>query len=187
MKSFNCLLIVALSLTMFTCKHDCDPPPPADIDLQIQNILQETQVWCWAAVSQQIIYWKKGNAPSQCELVAAAFNANPFYCCSYPQMCATTGTLQQIQALIAYYGGSVSSLAPPATPTDLYNTLSKRKAIILAIQSSPYSGHVIVLRGMSMKNGNDPILYINDPMSYFTQPMPFSQLLPLWTAAIVVN
>ena len=42
-------------------------PPP--VDIPIQNIHQETPVWCWAAVAQQIILGIRGpaNTPPQWE------------------------------------------------------------------------------------------------------------------------
>ncbi|OWY20244.1 hypothetical protein C7N43_21815 [Sphingobacteriales bacterium UPWRP_1] len=161
--------------------------PP--VDLYIQNIAQQTITWCWAAVAQQIIFWKRNYSPNQCELVAIAYNANAQYCCTYPQACTVTGSLEQIQALIMYYGGSFSAITPPADPYSLYQTLAAGRAVILALQSTPFSGHVVVVRGMEWVQtawGMQPVLYINDPMSYFSKPVPFYDLLGYWQAAIVV-
>lgn len=181
-------LLAALAATLFGLSlARAQIPPP--VDLGIQNIPQQTPVWCWAAVAQQIIYRLQGAAPPQCELVAAAFNTAPQYCCQAPTPCMTTGSLQQIQALIAYYGGRWSSTAPPANPMVVYQTLASGRAIIMAVQSSPYSGHVVVIRGMAWvptPMGLQPVLYVNDPMSYFTQPIPFANLAQYWNAAIVV-
>ena len=163
--------------------------PP--IDLRIQNILQQTEVWCWAAVAEQII--RRINPPQgtphQCAMVAIAYNVDPQICCQMPQQCMVTGSLLQIQGLIAYFGGRFSSIAPPADPMTIYNTLASGKAIIMAVQSSPYSGHVVVIRGMKWiptQFGPQPILYINDPLSFFTQPVPFQAIAQYWQAAIVV-
>ncbi len=162
---------------------------PMPIDLGIQNIPQQTNSWCWAAAAQQVIYWLRGSSPPQCQLVANAFNANAQYCCSYPQACNTTGQLQQIQGLILAYGGRYSSISPPANPMAVYQTLAQRKAIVLNLQTTPYIGHCVVLRGMAWVQtpfGYQAVLYINDPMSYFTQPIFFNQLLTYWRSAIVV-
>jgi hypothetical protein len=159
------------------------------VDLGIVNITQDTQIWCWAAVSQQIIYWKKGVSPKQCELVAIANNANPNICCYNYQQCMVAGGLNQIQNLLAYFGSSYSSLAPPTTPDVLYNTLKGGKAIILQLQLTPYMGHVVVLRGMDWvqtQNGLQPVLLINDPMNHFTQPILFENIIRYWKTAIVV-
>ena len=162
------------------------------VDLAIQNITQQNSMWCWAAVAQQVIYWKKKAAPSQCELVAMANNTSPKYCCQIqmPQNCNLPGNFQQIQSLIYYYGGTISALAPPADPLIIYNTLVQGKTIILFLQTQPNIGHFIVLRGMEWiitYNGLQALLYVNDPMSVYTKPIPFINLLAIWRAAIVVN
>ena len=52
--------------------------------LPIQNIPQETQVWCWAAVAQQIVFSLHGpaNTPPQCAMVALAYRSSPDTCCN---------------------------------------------------------------------------------------------------------
>ncbi|MGF7082952.1 papain-like cysteine protease family protein [Mucilaginibacter sp. UYCu711] len=162
-------------------------PPP--VDLGIQNISQQDPMWCWAAAAQQVIYWKKGGAPNQCELVAVAKGFNAQYCCTGGQ-CSTPGTFDNIRGLIYNYVGTYSALAAPANPDIIYSTLRNGKAIILYLQTSPTIGHFIVLRGMEWINtpyGVQAIFYVNDPMAIFTKPIPFSNLLSIWRAAIVVN
>jgi len=167
-------------------------PPP--VDLPIQNLRQETEVWCWAAVSQQIIYSIRGqqNTPAQCALVAMANGAEPGVCCNgYNQQCVTTGSLDQIRALIQQFGGRPSNIAEPTDPMTLYKTLASGHPVIIAIQAQgAQSGHVIVVRGMTFMqtpNGVEPVLHINDPMAVYTQPVPFRQLAQMWKAAIIVN
>ena len=165
--------------------------PPA-VDLPIQNLPQETGVWCWAAVSQQIIMATHGPqaTPPQCALVARAYGQHPDSCCQMPQNCTVTGELTQIQGLIAEFGGRYSSIVPPTDPMTVYRTLAAGKAIIMAVKSSPNAGHVIVIRGMFWQptpTGTEPFLIVNDPMSYFTQPIPFNALARYWEAAIVVE
>ena len=167
-------------------------PPP--IDIPVQNIRQETQVWCWVAVAQQIIMYTQGpqGTPPQCALVAIANNAHPQACCSgYNPMCVRTGSIPQIQGLIAHFGGRYSGITPPADPMTLYRTLSSGKPIILQVRTGMQSAHVVVLRGMSFmptQYGHvEPVLHINDPMAHFTQPVPFSNLIRIWMSAIVVH
>jgi hypothetical protein len=171
--------------------HPLQTHLPPRVDLGIQNITQDTPVWCWAAVAQQIILALRGPAgtPGQCALVAVANGAAPQYCCQVPTPCMTTGGLQQIQGLILQFGGRFSSIAPPADPMTIYNTLASGRAVIMAVQSSSFSGHVVVIRGMEWvptPTGPQPVLYVNDPMSFFTQPVAFGQLGQYWQAAIVV-
>ena len=168
-------------------------PPP--IDLPINNILQETEVWCWAAVAQQIIAHAQGiqNTPAQCALVAIANSAFPRLCCQIPtpSQCVVPGSLQQIQFLIGYFGGRYSSLAPPTDPVTLYRVLQSGRPVIMSVQS-PYTsiGHVVVIRGMTwvpVSGRYVPVLHVNDPLSYFTKPIPFADLARFWRQAIIVE
>jgi len=168
---------------------------PQPVQLPIPNILQQTQVWCWAAVAQQIIQASRGpqQTPAQCALVAMANNVHPNVCCSGMgnPACIRTGSLQQIQYLIGQFGGRFSSIAPPTDPMTLYNTLASGKAIILQISSGAMSAHVVVLTGMSFvrdRYGNiQSLLHINDPLSFYNQPVPYQNLIGIWMSAIVVN
>jgi hypothetical protein len=170
-------------------------PIPPPVNLPIPNIQQETHVWCWAAVAQQIIYATRGAAqtPAQCALVAMANNAHPNYCCAGigNPACVRTGSMQQIQYLIGQFGGRFSALAPPTDPMTLYQTLSSGRVIILHVGSGQMSSHVVVLTGMSFVpngfGGVEPVLHINDPLSYFNQPVPYSALVSIWIEALVVN
>ena len=79
-------------------------PVPSPVDVPISNIPQDTPVWCWAAVAQQIIMAIRGpqNTPPQCALVATANGAHPGVCCNgYNPACVRTGSIPQIQ--ISFY------------------------------------------------------------------------------------
>lgn len=193
--TFILLMLLLKPLSTFAYVYTPVMPPfaPPPIDLPIQNIPQQTPVWCWAAVAQQIMLFKNGpaNTPPQCGLVAAANGINPNYCCFNFGNCAVTGDAAKIQQLLYHFGGSASSYAPPADPMTLYNTLAQGRPVIIEL-SQPYQGmtHVVVVRGMGFAQtpmGIMPVLHINDPMSYYTQPVPFSQIAPLWKSAIVVH
>jgi hypothetical protein len=162
---------------------------PRTVDLGISNIPQEQSNWCWAAVAQQIIQWRQGSSPTQCALVGEALNAQA--CCQSPHKYNRSGSMQQVQQLIASYGAAYSSMRPPATALDLHKTLEEGKAVIVFIRTTPTVGHLIVVRGMSWLRtrsaGRQPYLFVNDPLAYFTEPVAFARLLPLWRDAIVVN
>ena len=164
---------------------------PPTVDLPIRNIPQETPVWCWAAVAQQIILWRTGQSPPQCVLVEAANNYAPGTCCihSHPA-CLVTGDFAKVAWLIARFAGTYSRYAPPTNYVQLYQTLNAGRAVLLQVQSGMLSTHVVVLRGMSFlptPNGFlQPVLHINDPLSFFTNPVPFQQLPPIWIDALVV-
>jgi hypothetical protein len=192
MRFSACLLVIVCGLVTIPATARQLPAP---VDLGIQNVMQQTPVWCWAAVAQQIIAATQGpqNTPPQCALVAQAYGAAAGVCCSgYGNpACVRTGSLPQIQMLIRAFGGRPSQIAPPADPMTLYNTLASGRAIILHVRSGISSTHVVVLRGMAFVpngfGGIEPVLYVNDPMAYFVQPVPFSRLLPIWIEAVVVS
>jgi len=162
-------------------------PPP--VDLGIRNIRQKTDVWCWAAVAQQVITKRKGQSPPQCALVAMVHGRYPSHCCPHYERCAVPGSLGQIQTLIRNFGQRSSTLSPPTDAMTLYRTLRAGHPIILAIRNSPYSGHVVVLTGMTWvngRNGPEALLHINDPLLVIPPRLSLGDLLPRWRAAIVV-
>ena len=193
-KIFLVILLLALKpISAFAYQPALPPIAPKPVDIPIQNTPQQTNVWCWAAVAQQIIMYKHGiaNTLPQCGLVATSNGVNPNYCCFNFNNCAVTGDVSKIQHLLYYFGGSASSYAAPTDPMTLYQTLAQGKPVIMEI-SQPYQGmtHVIVIRGMGFAQtpmGIIPMLHVNDPMSYYTQPVPFYQLAPLWKSAIVIH
>lgn len=166
------------------------PSSAQSIDLGIINIAQEGQAWCWAAAAQQVVAWKTGRAPYQCEMVAVANGVHPAVCCPYNPQCDVPGSMQQIQFLIANYGMSYSQITPPTDPMTLFALLQRRSAVIMFVRNSPYAqiGHFVVLRGMAWTHAG-PVVLINDPIGWpgFSQPMPFQALIGYWQAAIVVD
>ena len=168
-------------------------PVPSPVDVPISNIPQDTPVWCWAAVAQQIIMAIRGpqNTPPQCALVATANGAHPGVCCNgYNPACVRTGSIPQIQNLILYFGGRYSIYAPPTDPMTLYSTLASGNAVIVQLRTSQFSSHVVVIRGMSFvvtQSGVQPLLHVNDPMAIITQPVLFTAIAPIWMDAIVVH
>lgn len=188
---------IAIFLILFTpnvfSQWEYHPQLPPSVDIPVRNILQETEVWCWAAVAQQVINYMHGshNTPPQCHLVAVANGAHPAVCCQeYNPLCIRTGSMSQIQFLIEKYSWTYTSYNLPTSPQVLYNTLASRKIVILSVQSGFMASHVIVLRGMYFiptPYGVEAMLLVNDPLSHFPQAVPFSQIVGMWIGAIVVS
>jgi len=182
------LLIAAIAAACLVAPARAELPPP--VDLGIANIRQETDVWCWAAVAQQVIVKRKGRSPPQCALVAMVHGRYPSHCCPHYDRCAVPGSLSQIQKLIRNFGQRASSIAPPTDAMSLYRNLRAGNPIILAVRNSPYSGHVVVLTGMSWvqgARGPEAVLHVNDPLQVIPSRLAFRDLLPRWQAAIVVQ
>ena len=187
-------LLPSLLLLAFTIAGTAAPAaaqlhslPP--VDLGIRNIMQDTDVWCWAAVAQQVIVKRKGRSPPQCALVAMVHGRYPSYCCPHYERCQVAGSLRQIQVLIRNFGQRTTTLSAPTDAMSLYRTLRAGHPIILAIRHSPYNGHVVVLTGMTWTEGaggREAILHVNDPLRVLPNRMTFRALVPRWQAAIVV-
>ena len=184
-------LILLISTALWarpSSAQDC----PAPIDLGIANVPQQTELWCWAAVSQQIIRWRHGAAPDQCELVANANSDSPRSCCQDFERCTTTGQVAQIRSLISEYGAAATHITPSTqTPMELYGTLGEGRPVILVTHPSFFGpGHVVVLRGMSFeRDGKDcePVLHVNDPAEQRIQRIAYSDIDPIWSYSIVIN
>jgi hypothetical protein len=162
---------------------------PPTVDLGIRNIMQDTDVWCWAAVAQQVIVKRKGRSPPQCALVAMVHGRYPSFCCPHYERCAVAGSLRQIQVLIRNFGQRTTTLSPPTDAMSLYRTLRSGHPIILAIRNSQFTGHVVVLTGMTWidgANGQEALLHVNDPLRVIPNRLAFRALVPRWQAAIVV-
>jgi hypothetical protein len=160
------LLALLASLAAFTATGA--PPAaaqmrslPAPIDLGIRNIMH----------------------------VAMVHGRYPSFCCPHYERCAVAGSLGQIQTLIRNFGQRTSTLSPPTDAMSLYRTLRAGHPIILAIRNSQFTGHVVVLTGMTWvdgANGPEALLHVNDPLRVIPSRLPFRALVPRWQAAIVV-
>lgn len=186
MRLFLALLLAAYAAAPAAAQMRSLPPP---VDLGIRNIMQETDVWCWAAVAQQVIVKRKGRSPPQCALVAMVHGRYPSFCCPHYERCAVAGSLRQIQTLIRNFGQRTTTLSPPTNAMSLYRTLRRGRPIILAIRNSRFTGHVVVLTGMTWTEGAqgpEAVLHVNDPLRVIPNRLPFRALVPRWEAAIVV-
>jgi hypothetical protein len=162
--------------------------PP--VDLGIPNVPQKTRVWCWAAVAQQVIISKRGSSPPQCALVAMVHGRRPSYCCPDYHNCAVPGRLSQIRKLIRNFGRSASSLERPTDPMTLYATLRAGKPVIIALRNTRYTGHTVVVTGLSWVQGDrGPVamLHINDPIGALPPRVPYELIRARWAAAIIVH
>lgn len=192
------ILVVVLTLgVILSCvstvsaAEDEEAPLPPPVSLPIPSRLQQTQVWCWVAVTQQVLMYSQGQSPAQCELVATANSVPTSHCCaSYNPSCVRTGSMEQIRLLLLAYGNRVSDVIPtPRDPYVLYRHVRDGHPVILQIRSSMTTTHVVVLRAVTYMRSNDSIvavLSVNDPMSVYTQNIEYSRLRPHLVNALVV-
>lgn len=182
--------LLTLVIVVFVCSVPVEAAEEEGptVSLDIRNRLQETPVWCWVAVAQQLIAYSAGRAPAQCALVASADLVHPAMCCSgYNPNCVHTGSMEQLRFLLLAYGSNASDvIMAPRDPRVLHNHLLNNHPMVLQIRSGVTSTHVVVLRGIRLTQ-NDAILYLNDPMFIYTQAVPYSRLYPIIVNALVVR
>jgi hypothetical protein len=113
------------------------------------------------------------------------------YCCEAPERCMTTGSLQQIETLLGYYGHLSSSIkGPPPKPKVIYDALTNDDLIIAAIGTSPMSGHVVIVRGIRLVDRTDGLvaeLLLNDPMQPRPRAVSYDEFRRMWQQAIVIH
>lgn len=178
------LAVVACVAPVSAAEDEQDPPA---VSLLIRNRLQQTPVWCWVAVSEQLITYSQGGSPPQCALVAAANGVLPAYCCNgYNQDCVRTGSMSQVRTLLLAYGNSASDVIPPPSAKTLYRHIASNHPVVLQIRTGVASTHVVVVRGVYYVGGSLHVV-INDPMSIYTQPIEYSRIYPSLVNALVVD
>jgi hypothetical protein len=160
---------------------------PDPVDLGLDNIEQETQYWCWAALIQQLLYRSSaGNPPRQCELVNQANrdrNTDEVDCCLDQEqaVCAArTGNNFEIMSLINRYGGRVLGLPLPQTPEKLYEALIDGKAVIAGVRISETMNHAYLIKGIFWDEEGQAQLLINDPAKSGTTTLSFDEARPTW-------
>lgn len=169
-------------------------PPAAPIALPVPTITQRTLVWCWLAVAEMVIrYRNQGRGLEQCQMMSIGHGMPPQACCADARPCARPGQLDEIQRLIAHFGGRFNQLSPPQDPMSVYQHLRRGTPIIASINSGMGMGHVVVIRGMRFVPQRTrmgvqwmPMLLINDPMSMIPGEVPYRQFLRQWRASILV-
>jgi hypothetical protein len=161
-------------------------------------------MWCWAAVSEQLLMYKKNISPKQCELATLGNRSVATNCCENPSTCNAPGTLQQIQAVLSQFGIKYSPALPITDANVLYNVLSRQHPVVVLVRSGRIPGHCIVITGMSgpgqttVPNGEfiDPMaasnsgqgnVYVNDPTGTYGPSLSFSTLVSLWSDGFVLN
>lgn len=159
---------------------------PKPIDLGVANVRQEDPKWCWAAVIQQILAWRGGSAPSQCELVNQALTdkgQGGTDCCQEgpdSEICSRAGTNLEVLSLITRLGGRVDGIMPPNTPEEIHEYLENGRVVIAGVQGVAGLNHAYVIRGISWGEDGQAMLLINDPAQDEPVNLPFQEARPTW-------
>jgi len=174
-------------------EQDIEEPVPGTVYIDIENRMQQTPVWCWVAVAEQLIEHSRGTSPAQCALVAAANGTAPVYCCSgLNSQCVRSGTMDQLRTLLLAYGRYASTVIPaPLDPMVLYRHLVDGHPIVLQVRTSSNTTHVVVLKGMRFTRNSYGLLeawiIVNDPMVRDMPLLLYSRVQGTIVNALIVN
>ncbi len=128
--------------------------PGAGRVLSVSLARQQTDVWCWAAVSEMVLRYY-GQQVAQCQILSGWYRGD---CCAFPGLCRTTAPIAVIQETLFAFGVGSSYLPRALTFEELAFELDAGRPIIIAYRGS-FAGHVVVLYGYDP----DGFVYIHDP------------------------
>ena len=199
-RRFSLMLLIATSLSLgqggcldggggSSGSSSISIPASATV-LPTQFVPQSTQVWCWAAVTTEVLNYF-GFAGDQCQIVSLTLSGytNNSFCCPFVigGPCFRTGQLFEIQQALSLIGGIASSVTGPLTFQQIRSEINAGDPIIAAYLGS-FSGHVVVIFGYDDTSGE---IYIHDPF-YGQFVVPYASTFTyngslIWSQSIVTD
>ena len=176
------------------------------VKAEVPFVRQQTALWCWLAVAEMALRYKKGASLPQCRLADLAFRMTPGACCK-PGKCQKGASLTVVHALLAYMGVKSRPQGPEISSDEVYRLLKQGRIFIVRlvrrdrgpIRVGPKSvGHVVVLRGMrfvpappgsplARQNKALPLVLINDPSFLSPIEVPFPDVISNWEGMLVIQ
>jgi hypothetical protein len=139
---------------------------PTSIDLAIPRIVQETPVWCWAAVTQMVVthFGQATAVPSQREIVRMALGhaRDARWQNGIPEEAIVPNDAHFIRLMVRLLSRRASDWFPACSAEELYANLYFGNVVILHLRISETMGHVVVVAGARPADGGYEIL-VNDP------------------------
>ena len=166
---------------------------PDPLDLNIPNVEQETNNWCWAAVLVQILdRYSYGDTPSQCDLVNTANierGDGSVDCCVNPSdpVCDRLGgNGDEMSFFLGRYGVPYEVIEAPATPEAVYEYLNAGKALMVQILMPEGYNHLFLVTGIYWE-GDEAILRVNNPAVAERGIASFEKTRPGWRFVIAIG
>ena len=189
----NSFISIALAAVLFISSPAQAVVALDPVDLNIANIEQETNYWCWVTLPLQLLSRSYiGKGLSQCSLVNTAnFKLGVGVgvdCCLTPEnkACSRMGNREEIMGLVTHYGGQIENVPVPKTAEEVYQILRSGRYLLVGFERMPGLNHIYLVRGMFWENGVT-MLHVNDPATAATQVIPFNQAHPTWAEVLVAN
>ena len=140
------------------------PPPPTEKVLDVPMVAQQTEVWCWAAVTEMIFrYYNVGT--TQCNILSEWTGVD---CCSYSNLCLHPAPVEVIQRTLAAYGIRSQVINRGLSLSEVKYEIDQGRPIVVFYIGSSFVGHFVLAYGYD-SSGN---IYIHDPI-YGTFSVPY--------------
>jgi hypothetical protein len=177
------------------CRSTPNPLPGGSAILPIAPVVQQTEVWCWAAAAEMVFRHYglpnlNGFGNYQCGIVGSWFGgACATQSCSFCRF--PVGVMSNEHAVITGYGPFAQSLGVPSrvlraslifrslTVDEIKTEIDNRRPVVIGINPGGgfalpnASQHIAVLIGYDY-TGSAPIAVVNDPFPFDLPP--FSQM-----------
>ncbi len=165
------VMITMTSVCVLCCDEFDSPTAPESageaVVLSVPYVGQQTEVWCWAAVSEMVLRYY-GRPVAQCQILSSWYRGD---CCAFPSLCLTTASIPVIRETMFQFGGVGSAYLPRAmTFAELSSEINAGRPLIIAYRGS-FSGHVVVLYGYDPEG----FVYLHDPYFGTFRRVPYGQ------------
>ena len=168
-------------------------PNPDPVSLPIENQVQETKYWCWAAIVRQLLQRPTyGRPPRQCELVNQANYDRRLTgddCCRRPAGTACgdrLGDLGEVAGLIGRYGLKVEPRPAPETADSLYRSLLDGQVVLAGVNIAEGLNHLYLIKGIFWDDRGRARLLVNDPASPGVTTLDFEEARSTWLVTLTV-
>jgi hypothetical protein len=149
--------------------------PIVPIDLRIPHRTQQTEVWCWAAVSEMVIAHFLGAAstPPQKELarMALGLERDASWENGIPAEAIVPHATEFVRLMVKVLSRRASDWYPACPAEELYANLYFGNPVILQLRTGESMSHVVVAGGMrpTAERGRFEVL-LNDPAPHVPGP-----------------
>lgn len=148
--------------------------PLVPVDLNIPFFNQETDMWCWAAVSQMVIAHFKGidATPPQREIARMALGEDAErWRDGVPDDAIAGHSTDFIRLTVKVLSRRASEWYPPPQPEAIYANLYFGNPVILHVRTGHRMSHVMVVGGIRPGDARgDFEVCVNDPAPHLDGP-----------------
>lgn len=131
-----------------------DPPDEFGRILDVPQLAQQCQNWCWAATIEMVVEYY-GGVSNQCLMATAKAGGNQGECCQIgcQGICDTPAQFGEMAAFLSVQGISGELVNRALSEEEVQRELFNGRPIIVSYASS-FTGHVVIVSGYTLPNVN---------------------------------